>query len=261
MAVAALLVAWIGGPLFTIFWTLAGVAVGVEWAWLATPDPAARRLAATVSAASLGAAGALFGLASVPLVEPWLLAGVLAIGAAAVAIIARPAFGAGFAVLYGAAAFLGVIALRRDPQDGLLAVLWLFAVVWATDVAAYAAGRTFGGPKLAPSLSPKKTWSGAIGGAIGGVAAGLGVAAWGGASTLWPIAILALVAAVATEIGDLFESGAKRAFGAKDSSHLIPGHGGLMDRLDGFLVAATLLAGVGVARGGLDAAGQGLLRW
>lgn len=261
MAAAAIGAAWFGGVAFALFWALAGCAVGVEWAWLATPDAAARRRAATVTAVTLGAAGAILMLAALLAIGFWTVFAVLALGATLVALLARPAWYASVGVPYGAAVFVGPILLRSDASDGLLAILWLFAVVWGADVAAYAVGRTVGGPKLAPSVSPRKTWSGAIGGIVLGAAAGVAVAACGGVETLAPIAALGVAAAIATEIGDLFESGAKRRFGAKDSGRLIPGHGGLMDRLDGFLVAATLAAMVGVARGGVDGAAAGLLRW
>jgi phosphatidate cytidylyltransferase len=261
MAAAALGAAWIGGLPFVIFWTVAGVIVGVEWAWIAAPDPRSRRRSAQVVALTLGAAGALYGLAVHAALDGWVIAGVLGLGAAATAALAWPAPVAAVGVPYGAAAFIGVILLRNDPVDGLLATLWLFAVVWTTDVAAFAVGKTLGGPKLAPRVSPGKTWSGAIGGALGGSAAGAAVAAWGGATNLWPVALVALLAAIAAEVGDLLESGFKRAFGAKDSGRIIPGHGGLMDRLDGFLVASAIVAAIGVARSGVDAAGQGLLRW
>lgn len=261
MITAALATAYAGGLPFAAFWTLAGVAVGVEWAWLVAGEPQARRWTARATAVSLGVAGAALGLSLYLFVAPLLIAGILLVGFVAAALFARPVTFAAVAVPYGAAAFVGVMLLRRDPADGLLATFWLFAVVWATDIAAYFTGRSIGGPKLAPSLSPKKTWSGAIGGAVAGVAAGVAVAAIGGVERLWPVAAVALLAAVVAEVGDLFESGVKRVYGAKDSSKLIPGHGGLMDRLDGFLVAATLAAAIGVARGGFDAAGQGLLRW
>ena len=261
MIAAALATAWSGGLPFVAFWTLAGVAVGVEWAWLTASEPVARRRSARIVAVTLAVAGAALGVSLYLAVAPLTIVVILALGAAAAALAARPVYATAIAVPYGAAAFIGAMLLRRDPVDGLAAIIWLFAVVWATDIMAFFVGRSVGGPKLAPSLSPKKTWSGAIGGATAGVAAGVGVAAAAGATTLWPVAIVALVASVSAAAGDLFESGVKRAYGAKDSSKLIPGHGGLMDRLDGFLVAATIAAAVGVARGGLDGAGQGLLRW
>ncbi|GLK55199.1 phosphatidate cytidylyltransferase [Methylopila capsulata] len=261
MAAAALAVAWLGGPLFGLFWTLIGVAVGVEWAWLATPGPKARRNTAAIVAVTLGAAGALFSVGSLLLFDYGLTLPLIVLGGLAAAFVARPAHLAGVAAPYGAATFLGVILLRQDPSDGLLATLWLFAAVWGADIGAFATGRTLGGPKLAPALSPKKTWSGAIGGAVIGTGASLLVARLGGVETLGPLVVLGFLATVATVIGDLFESAMKRRFGAKDSGRIIPGHGGLMDRMDGFLVAATLAALVGLARGGFDGAAQGLLRW
>lgn len=226
---AALAAAYVGGLFFAAFWILAGVAVGVEWAWLIAGDPHSRRWTARVVAATLGVAGAALSLSIYLYVAPLTAALVLLAGAGAAALVARPAYFAAVAVPYGAAVFAGAMLLRRDPQDGLLAVLWLFAVVWSTDIAAFFAGRALGGPKLAPRL--------------------------------WPVAAVALVTSVVSQFGDLLESGVKRAYGAKDSSKLIPGHGGLMDRLDGFLFAATVAAAVGVARGGFEAAGGGLLRW
>ena len=261
MIAAALATAYVGGLAFAIFWTLAGVAVGIEWAWLVTAEPAARRRSGQIVAVTLGTAGAVLALSFYLISGPFIVLGVLAAGAAAAAFAARPDTFAAVAVPYGAAVFVGAMLLRRDPQDGLLATVWLFAVVWSTDIAAFFVGRSVGGPKLAPTLSPKKTWSGAIGGVVAAVAAGVAVAAAGGASRLWPVALVAFASAIAVVVGDLFESGVKRLYGAKDSSKLIPGHGGLMDRLDGFLAASTVAAVVGVARGGFDAAGQGLLRW
>lgn len=261
MIAAALAAAYAGGFWFAAFWTLAGVAVGVEWAWMTAGDPKARRRASQIAAASLVLAGAAIWLSLQFFDAPLVAAVILGLGALGCALAARPVWATAAAVPYGAAVFVGVLLIRRDPFDGLLATFWLFAVVWATDIAAFFTGRAIGGPKLAPRLSPKKTWSGAIGGALAAVVAGVAVAAAGGVGTLWPVAGVSLLAAVAAEVGDLFESGVKRLYGAKDSSQLIPGHGGLMDRLDGFLVASTVAAAIGAARGGLDGVGQGLLRW
>lgn len=261
MILAALAAAYVGGLPFAIFWTLAGVAVGIEWAWLVTAEPAARRRSGRIVAVTLGVAGAVLALSPYLLYGPLIVLGVLIVGSAGTALAARPDTFAAVAAPYGAAVFVGAILLRQDPQDGLLATIWLFAVVWSTDIAAFFVGRSVGGPKLAPRLSPKKTWSGAIGGLVAAVAAGVAVAAAGGATRLWPVALIALASGLAVVIGDLCESGVKRIYGAKDSSKLIPGHGGLMDRLDGFLAASTVAAIVGVARGGFDGAGQGLLRW
>ena len=164
-------------------------------------------------------------------------------------------------LIYAGALLLAPILLRRDPTLGFSAMLFLFAIVWATDIAAYFAGRTIGGPKLMPAVSPKKTWSGAIGGALGAVVAGLIVVKCAGLGVTPALVILAFVLSVVAQAGDLIESAIKRHFGAKDSSALIPGHGGLMDRLDGFLTAAAAAVMVGLARGGLEAPARGLLIW
>ena len=129
----------------------------------------------------------------------------------------------------------------RSPARGAGVVLFLLAVVWSSDVGAYVTGRLFGGPRLAPSISPGKTWSGAAGGLasavlVGAAAAGLG---WGHVGL---VMLAAGVLGIAAQIGDLLESAVKRHFGVKDSGRLIPGHGGLLDRLDG-LMAASLVAG------------------
>jgi phosphatidate cytidylyltransferase len=149
---------------------------------------------------------------------------------------------------------LALAGLRGSDAAGLSATLFLFAVVWATDILAYFVGRAIGGPKLAPSISPGKTWSGAAGGTVAAVLAGTGVAHLLG-SPLWLGAVLALtfLLSVLSQIGDLFESAIKRRFGAKDSSQLIPGHGGVMDRVDGLAVAAFALFLLGVAIAGPEA--------
>jgi phosphatidate cytidylyltransferase len=165
----------------------------------------------------------------------------------------------GFA--YAALLLLAPLLLRRDPALGLTAVLFVFAIVWATDIAAYFAGRAIGGPKLWPAVSPKKTWSGALGGTLGGLAAGLLVAEFAGLVVAPMLVIVALGLSVLAQGGDLLESAIKRRLGAKDSSQLIPGHGGLMDRLDGFLTAAAAAAMVGLLRGGFDGTARGLLVW
>jgi phosphatidate cytidylyltransferase len=153
------------------------------------------------------------------------------------------------------------IVLRNDVQYGFLAIVFLFAVVWATDIVAYFVGRAVGGPKLAPRISPKKTWSGAIGGTVAAIAAALLVGVVGGLPNLPAVALIAAAASALAQAGDLFESAIKRRFGAKDSGHLIPGHGGLMDRLDGFVAAAALAALIGLVHGGVEEPARGLLVW
>ncbi len=143
---------------------------------------------------------------------------------------------------YAAVLLLAPLLLRADAVYGFLAIVLLFGIVWTTDVAAYFAGRAIGGPKLMPSVSPKKTWSGAIGGTLGAMLVAVTLAYAFGIANLLAIAVIALVLSVLSQMGDLLESWIKRRFGAKDASQLIPGHGGVMDRLDGFW-AAALAAG------------------
>lgn len=164
-------------------------------------------------------------------------------------------------IIYAVALFFSVYALRDHARYGLTAILFLFAVVWAADVFAYFAGRAFGGPKLAPRISPKKTWSGAVGGLVGAVVAGLALLAFTGVAVRPAHGVLAIALGIASIGGDLFESAFKRKFAVKDSGRLIPGHGGFMDRLDGFIVAAVLAAIVGISRNGVADAAAGLLEW
>ena len=137
---------------------------------------------------------------------------------------------------------LCLVWLREYSTGGREALLWLLMLVWATDIAAYAAGRTIGGPRLARRISPGKTWAGLIGGvAAAGLASALLASPLGYGSPAG-LAMLALALAVVAQAGDLVESWVKRRFGAKDSGSLIPGHGGVLDRLDGVLAAAPVLA-------------------
>jgi len=139
-------------------------------------------------------------------------------------------------------------------------LMLVLLVVWATDIGGYFAGRLIGGPKLWPQVSPKKTWAGAIGGFVASLAVAIAFAALGLGKAI-PVLGLAAVLSVASQLGDLFESAVKRRFGVKDSSHIIPGHGGLMDRLDGFVAAIAVAALFGFLRGGADGIARGLMVW
>lgn len=262
LAPLAIIVVLLGGWPFVLVWCLA--AMIVYWEWTAEIVKAPR--SAEVAGVGVLAVAGLLGASGFPSMA--LL--VIAVGAGAVAALGgtrRLWCGAG--LLYAGLVLAGPMLLRRDlhPDFGVLALFYLFAVVWATDILALFAGRRIGGPKLAPSISPKKTWSGAIAGALGGVAAGAAVAAVGSnllnlpKTNILAATGLALLLSVVAQGGDLFESAVKRRFGVKDSGRIIPGHGGLMDRLDGFLAAAGAAALLGVARGGLDGAASGLLAW
>jgi phosphatidate cytidylyltransferase len=258
LAPLAVGVAWLGGWTFFAFWMLAAWGILREWRKI-IGDPAATHvglgecaLLAAGIAAMVGFGGVAALIALYGAVVEWL-------AARSASRSARSWIAAG--IVYAVALPVACILLRADAQYGFAAILFLFAVTWATDILAYFVGRLVGGPKLWQRISPNKTWSGAIGGVCGAIAAGLAVTHSAGIANSLAVSTLALLLSVASQAGDLFESALKRRFGVKDASHLIPGHGGIMDRLDGFLAAAVLAAVIGVARGGMDAAARGLLVW
>jgi phosphatidate cytidylyltransferase len=265
LAAIALLAAYVGGWLFICVFGVAGLVILWEWTALvfdgAEPRILAPGMAALVLAAGL--AGERQAAAAIGMIA---IGTVLAAGAVAAwppqrfPAVHLPAWGAA-GVIYAGVAFLGPALLREDATLGFAAVLYLFAIVWTTDVFAYFVGRAVGGPLLCAPLSPKKTWAGAIGGLAGGVAAGTAVA-YASVGTAPVVAgVLALVLSIVAQGGDLLESAVKRQFGVKDASQLIPGHGGVMDRLDGFLVAAVMALVIGALHRGLAAPAQGLLLW
>jgi phosphatidate cytidylyltransferase len=253
----AIAVAWFGGWPFAVFWSVAALIVLWEWNKLV--------LAEAPPALMIGEAAAL--IAAVVLIRYFLNPGfgLIALGAGAgVALALSPAGLSRWAIaglLYAAAVVAGPVILRDDAAYGVVAILWLFAVVWGTDVGAYFAGRAIGGPKLWPRLSPKKTWAGFLGGTLIGTALGLAVVKFSGVAVGGGVIVVTLVIAALSQAGDLLESAVKRRFQAKDAGGLIPGHGGVMDRLDGFLVAAIAAALVGLARGGFANPAAGILIW
>jgi phosphatidate cytidylyltransferase len=254
LAPLAIGLAWLGGWPFLAFWTLA--ACGILWEW--------RKVAAERATVGLGEC-AIIAAALAALVGFGGTAILIVVYGAVVEWIAtsgRPMrhwIAAG--VIYAGALPVACILLRADQRHGFAAIIFLFAVVWATDILAYFVGRLVGGPKLWVRVSPNKTWSGALGGALGAAAAALALAHYAHLVNSLAVAGLALLLSAVSQAGDLFESAFKRRFGVKDASHVIPGHGGLMDRLDGFLAAAVVAAFIGVTRGGLDGAAAGLLVW
>jgi phosphatidate cytidylyltransferase len=252
----AIATAYLGGLPFDLFWGAA--AIGVLWEWSSL-------VARNEQLSVLLAGGASLALAVVLVATGHVLPALIvvamgALGAASLTPADRRTWVAG-ALPYAGALAMGPIILRSDGEQGFLAVLFLFAIVWTTDIGAYFAGRALGGPKLVPGVSPNKTWAGAIGGLLASVLAALVVAKMAALTSLFALAMLAVVLSVSAQAGDLFESFLKRRFNAKDSSHLIPGHGGLMDRLDGFVTASVAAVMIGLARGGFEAPGRGLLVW
>jgi phosphatidate cytidylyltransferase len=259
-----LVFAYGGGWLF--FLLCAAAAAGILWEWTKlVADGADTRILLP------GLAAIMFALVLTGIDEPGAAAGMIFIGSAlAAGIMAawprrfparNPLVWGSCGILYAGIAYLGPALIRRDAAWGFVAVLFVALTVWATDIFAYAVGRIVGGPLLWPRVSPNKTWAGAIGGVVGGVAAGTSVAYASGVDKLVAVGVVALLLSVLTQAGDLFESAVKRRFGAKDAGSLIPGHGGLMDRLDGFLVAAFVALLIGILRQGPDAPGQGFLVW
>jgi phosphatidate cytidylyltransferase len=162
-------------------------------------------------------------------------------------------------LLYAALPASALVFLRGDEAFGAAAVIYLFAVAWTTDTASFAAGRLIGGPKLAPRISPQKTWSGFLAGILVPSLAGYVFATVLDSGSALRLALVSVGLALACQFGDLLESWVKRRFGAKDSSQLIPGHGGLLDRIDGLMMAAVL-AGL-IALRDPAAPGRGLLVW
>jgi phosphatidate cytidylyltransferase len=254
LAPLAILIAYAGGWLWGGLVTLAAVGLYVEW--LTIVGTAGQTRVVAVGVAALTAAGICFASGRIDASVV-----VLAVGLAGVVWLSPQQRGwtaAGF--LYAAAAELASVLVRLDRAEGFTALMLILLVVWVTDIGGYFAGRGLGGPKLWPRVSPKKTWAGAIGGFAASLAVALGFGAFGLGKTA-PLLVLGAIISIVSQLGDLFESAVKRRFGVKDSSQIIPGHGGLMDRLDGFVAAVVLAAIFGVLRAGVDGVGRGLMVW
>ena len=264
LAPTAIAVAYIGGWLFLALCALAAAVILWEWTTIVFRGTDPRIFAPGLTV--LLVAAALIGERQAGAAIAMITIGALLAGGIVAAWPRRypgsnPALWGAGGVVYAGIALAAPVLLRADPQLGFVALLFLFAIVWATDIFAYLVGRLMGGPLLWPGVSPKKTWSGAMGGLAGGVAAGAGVAY---ASVGMAPALaggLALILSIVAQGGDLFESAVKRRFGAKDASSLIPGHGGVMDRLDGFIVAALVAVLIGSLHQGMATPARGLLIW
>ena len=250
----AIAIAYAGGWLWTALVTLAAIGLYVEWL-MVVGATAEKRVVAT-GVAALAVAG--FSLA-IGRIDAALA--VFAIGLVAVALmtpVRRNWAAAG--ILYAGVAEIASVLLRHDAVKGFVALVFVLLIVWVTDSGGYFAGRGIGGPKLWPRVSPKKTWAGAVGGLVASlaVACAFAVLDLGKAG---PLLTISGVLSVVSQLGDLFESAVKRRFGVKDSSQIIPGHGGLLDRLDGFVAAVAFAALFGFLRGGADGVGRGLMIW
>ncbi|HEY8618016.1 phosphatidate cytidylyltransferase [Phenylobacterium sp.] len=240
----ALFATWIGGWVFLVVIAVAVALLAIEWGGMSAPyAPVRVSLAVTVAVLS-----AVFLTHQDQFLLAWLA---MFVGAAAAALVARgvserPA-DAALGVLYIAPACICLVWLRDTDHtmshQGHWWTLMLFAVTWAADIGAYAVGSTLKGPKLWPRFSPNKTWSGFIGGLAAAMAVGTLMSAWSVFQlNLAAAALIGLLVGFATMAGDLWESAIKRRFGVKDSGDLIPGHGGLLDRVDGLMFAVVVMS-------------------
>jgi phosphatidate cytidylyltransferase len=255
LAPGAIALAYLGGWPWACLVT--AVAIGLFVEWLSIVGAARDWRVMFVGGVPLAAAGLGLALGRLDGALAALLLGLMG-----VALLSPPASrrwtSSGFG--YAAAALVASILVRADPVQGFTALVLILLIVWVTDIGGYFAGRGIGGPKLWPRVSPKKTWAGALGGFIGSLAIAAGFAAFGFGK--WaPLLTLAATLSIVSQLGDLFESAVKRQFGVKDSSQIIPGHGGLLDRLDGFVAAVAFAAVVGLVRAGADGVGRGLMVW
>lgn len=245
LATMALVTDYLGGVFFGAFWVAAATLVFREWLGLVGIDGLVKRMSLAVGALTLVIA-AYFSFEGSSFFTTTLI--VLGVGVGFVFLLNRHPIALGLwsgaGLIYSCALAVAPIILRGSSSEGFLAILWLFAVVWGADIGAFFVGRTLGGPKLWPAISPKKTWSGFIGGILLGAIAGYAVSSLGQEwlSVEWldgsALAVFSLGGAFISQAGDLFESALKRRFHKKDTGHLIPGHGGIMDRLDSFVTAA-----------------------
>lgn len=232
MIALALAALWGGGVWLWLLTSLGAMLMLAEWGDLVQSDPRHRRLALFAGCVPLAIMSPL--AAGVSFFALGLILGM----AFFVAIITlKPRLG--FGIVYVALPALALLFLRGE-ENGLLLALWALATVWVTDIGAYFAGRSIGGPKLAPTVSPNKTWAGLIGGVAAALV--LGLLLWGFAGLPLQLAFASPILAVIAQIGDLYESWLKRQAGVKDSGTILPGHGGVLDRLDGLVPVAPAAA-------------------
>ena len=247
VALAAL---YLGSPFLEAIVTVAALAMAWEWDRLCGErrfGPSGWAAVLSLAVAGVAAWSRRFDVAGVALV----LGTLAAYAAASAARRTHPAWISAAPIVIGVPC-AALMWLRSLPSGGFETAIWLIGAVWATDVAAYAFGRLVGGARLAPRISPNKTWAGLVGAIAAAALWGFLCALWAGAKTPWLLCILGAGAAVVAQAGDLGISFVKRRFGAKDASNLIPGHGGVLDRLDGLLTAApALVAAVLLANAGI----------
>lgn len=243
LAPVVVILIWLGGISFRLLAIAIGFAIFYEWTSLSASK---QNRSGLMTGWLVLAAAALLLLLQMPAIQ---ILAILAAGA--VFLIQRCNWAAG-GILYAGVPMICLAMLRGDTPSGLIAIVYLFALVWATDIAAYFTGRSLGGPKLAPRFSPNKTWSGAIGGVVAAMMAAAAVSYFSFDRVKIPMVMLAIFLSIASQLGDLGESWVKRRFGAKDSGTLLPGHGGVMDRVDGLIIAAVVLYAIGAMVSGAN---------
>ncbi len=248
LAPLAIVAIWFGGLFLAALIAAAAVIMAWEWGRLCggTSRGATRPILIGVVAVSVVGA-ALWGIAAGMLLA---LAGAILVWWVALHDHAAAPLWLAAGGLWVALPCIILLWLVQSGNAGRGTLLWMFAVVWATDIGAFAAGRRLGGPLLAPRWSPRKTWAGLIGGIICAALVGWAVAGVLGATAVLPLVLISAGLAIIEQFGDLAESVAKRRFGVKDASGLIPGHGGLLDRLDGLLAVIPAVALLSLFGGG-----------
>ncbi|MBX3503950.1 MAG: phosphatidate cytidylyltransferase [Parvibaculum sp.] len=248
---------WLGGWFFAGLLAVAAIIMAHELSGLLFGEASVRRAAALAVTALVAVALAAMGLFTAALAAG---AAGLAFALAARSWTGQALWPALFAYFYLVPPLVALIWLRADPDLGLAVLVWLLATVWAIDIFAYFAGRFIGGPKLAPRISPKKTWAGLIGGMAGAVAVAVATWTWLGTGSLVALVAIAIVLTILEQAGDFAESALKRRAGVKDSGKLIPGHGGILDRVDGLVAVALGAALLALANNAASPA-AGVLIW
>ncbi len=246
LAPIAIAAVWLGSPFLPALILCAGAVMGWEWARLCGRSRIGIGGGVIIAAIAASVLAAATGTPQVALV-------LLLLGSVIVFLLERAGgepLLAACGILWIGLPCIALVWLAQDAHGGRMNVLWIMAVVWATDIGAYVVGRTLGGPRLAPRISPSKTWSGLLGGVLCATAAGAVIALATDAPAFSPLPLLSGVLAIVAQSGDLAELVAKRHFGVKDSSSLIPGHGGLLDRLDGMLTVIPAVALLNLVGGG-----------
>jgi len=241
---------WFGGPLLSLLTVAAAIVMAWEWGRLCRGGTADGSVAAMMLIAVIPAsviAAYLFGVAPGVLLA---LVGALVVWQVGLHHGADAPLWLAAGALWVALPCITLLWLLQSGSASRGTLFWLFAIVWATDIGAYAIGRQFGGPLLAPRWSPRKTWAGLVGGVMCAAIAGWAVAGALGATAMLPVVLVSAGLAIVEQFGDLAESVAKRRFGVKDASGLIPGHGGLLDRLDGLLAVIPAVALLTLFSGG-----------